>query len=159
LNEALGLSGDEFTSATEARIKAFQKEHGLAETGSLDPGAVVFEPGAVRVTAVTPTVGSQVQPGPLLTFTSTKRQVTIELDAAQQDQVRVGDPVTITLPDNSTTPGRVTSVGKVATAPASSDPNGNSTPTVEVDVTPTHPAETGRLDQAPVEVSITTASV
>jgi putative peptidoglycan binding protein len=159
LNAALGLSGDEFTGTTEARVKAFQQEHGLAATGSLDPGAVVFEPSAVRVTAVTPTVGSQVQPGPLLTFTSTKRQVTIELDAAQQDQVKVGDPVMITLPDNSTTPGNVTSVGKVATTPASSDPNSDSTPTVEVDVTPTHPAATGRLDQAPVQVSITTASV
>jgi peptidoglycan hydrolase-like protein with peptidoglycan-binding domain len=157
LNAALGLSGDEFTSATEARIKAFQKEHGLAETGVLQPGAVVFEPGPVRVTAVTPVVGSPVQPGPVLTFTTTKRQVTIQLDAAQQSEVKVGDPVAITLPDNSTTPGKVTFVGSVATTPSSS--GGNSNPTVEVDVTPTQPTATGRLDQAPVEVSITTASV
>ena len=160
LNRALGLTGDEFTSATEARIKAFQDEHGLDETGVLQPGAVVFEPGPVRVTTVTPIVGSAVQPGPVLTFTSTKRQVTIQLDAAQQSEVKVGDPVTITLPDNTTTPGRVTAVGSVATAPASSgDSSGSSNPTVEVDVTPTRPAATGRLDQAPVEVSITTASV
>src|SRR5262249_13037788 len=71
-----------------------------------------------------------------------------------------GDPVTITLPDNSTTPGRVTYVGTVATTPSSSGPDsGNSSPTIEVDVTPTHPAATGRLDQAPVDVSIVTASV
>jgi hypothetical protein len=160
LNAALGLSGDEFTSATTARIKAFQEEHGLAETGVLQPGAVVFEPGPVRVTAVTPVVGSPVQPGPVLTFTTTRRQVTIQLDAAQQADVKVGDPVTITLPDNSTTPGKVTFVGSVATAPSSSgDSGGNSNPTVEVDVTATHPAATGRLDQAPVGVSITTASV
>jgi hypothetical protein len=157
LNRALGLSGDAFTSYTLARIKAFQKEHGLEQTGRLEPGAVVFEPGAVRVTAVTPAVGSAVQPGPVLTFTSTKRVVTIQLDAAQQDQIKVGDPVVITLPDGSTTPGKVTSVGKVATAPAG-DQNGDSTPTVEVDVTPTHPADTGSLDQAPVQVSITTAT-
>ncbi|MDX6516164.1 MAG: hypothetical protein QOH73_1830, partial [Gaiellaceae bacterium] len=46
----------------------------------------------------------------------------------------------------------------VATSP-SSDNGQSSTPTVEVLVTPTHPAATGRLDQAPVQVSITTASV
>jgi hypothetical protein len=69
----------------------------------------------------------------------------------------------ITLPDNSTTPGRVTYVGTVATTPSASDQGGggggSSSPTIEVDVTPTSPAETGHLDQAPVNVSITTDSV
>jgi hypothetical protein len=75
--------------------------------------------------------------------------------------VKVGDPVVITLPDNSTTPGRVTYVGTVATAPAGSGAgdNGGGPPTIEVDVTPTRPGATGSLDQAPVDVSITTASV
>jgi peptidoglycan hydrolase-like protein with peptidoglycan-binding domain len=160
LNAALHLSGDEFTSATAAAIESFQKAHGLQVTGELLLGAVVFEPGGVRVTTVTPTVGSAVQPGPVLTFTSTRRQVTIQLDAAQQAEVKVGDPVTITLPDNTTTPGKVTFVGSVATTPAgSSDSGASQTPTIEVDVTPTNPRATGRLDQAPVEVSITTASV
>ncbi|HEX6489897.1 MAG TPA: hypothetical protein VF002_00835 [Gaiellaceae bacterium] len=162
LNAALGLSGDAFTRWTAARIKSFQADHGLAQTGMLLPGAVVFESGPVRVTAVTPSVGSPAQPGPVLTFTSTRRQVTIQLDAAQQSEVRVGDPVTITLPDNSTTPGKVTFVGSVATVP-SGNGNGNSggsqTPTIEVDVMPADPKATGHLDQAPVEVSITTASV
>jgi hypothetical protein len=67
--------------------------------------------------------------------------------------------VTITLPDNSTTPGIVSKVGTVAVAPSNDNQGGSSTPTVEVDVTPTHPAATGRLDQAPVQVSIVTASV
>jgi hypothetical protein len=66
--------------------------------------------------------------------------------------------VTITLPNNQTTAGTVTSVGTVATTP-SSGAGASSTPTVTVLVTPTDPAATGTLDQAPVEVSITTASV
>jgi len=102
----------------------------------------------------------------VLGITSTRREVTIALDAAQQTNVKVGDPVTITLPDNSTTPGRVSFVGTVATTP-SSDNNGSSggggggssSPTIEVDVAPSDPATTGRLDQAPVNVSITTGSV
>lgn len=156
-----GLVGDEFTSRTEAAVKTFQSRHDLPVTGQLLLGSVVFEPGAVRVTSVTPTLGATVQPGPVLGITATRREVTIALDAAQQTNVKVGDPVTITLPDNSTTPGRVTFVGTVATTP-SSDQNGSggsSSPTIEVDVTPTDPAATGRLDQAPVNVSITTGSV
>ena len=46
----------------------------------------------------------------------------------------------------------------MATVPADNG-NGSSSPTIEVDVTPDRPAATGRLDQAPVDVSITTASV
>jgi peptidoglycan hydrolase-like protein with peptidoglycan-binding domain len=156
-----GLEGDSFTSETAAAIDAFQAAHGLSQTGELLLGSVVFEPGAVRVTAVTPTVGATVQPGPVLSVTSTKRQVVIDLDAAQQTEVAVGDAVTITLPDNSTTPGRISYVGTVATTPSSDQGGGggSSSPTIEVDVTPTHPSASGKLDQAPVTVSITTASV
>jgi Putative peptidoglycan binding domain len=142
-----GLSGDEFTSATKAAVDAFQAARGLSERGKLSLGSILFKPGAVRVTSVTPTVGVPAQPGPVLSVTSTQRQVTIELDAAQQSDVKVGDPVTITLPDNSTTPGKVSHVGTVATVPASSSDqgsggSGSSVPTIEVDVTPTHPAAT-----------------
>jgi multidrug efflux pump subunit AcrA (membrane-fusion protein) len=156
-----GLGGDAFTGATSAAVEAFQSARGLPRTGTLALGSVIFEPGAVRVTSVTPTLGSAVQAGPVLGITSMKRVVTIALDAAQQSSVAVGDPVLITLPDNSTTPGKVTYVGTVATVPSSNgqDNGGSSTPTIEVDVTPTHPAATGRLDQAPVDVSIVTGSV
>jgi peptidoglycan hydrolase-like protein with peptidoglycan-binding domain len=165
LNEnlrALGYGqpeGSAFTAETAAAIKAFQAAHGLPVTGRLLLGSVVFEPGPIRVTVVTPSLGAPVQAGPVLDVTSTRRVVTIALDASQQTSVKVGDPVTITLPDNSTTPGRVTFVGTVATTPASNQGNGPSTPTIEVDVTPDDPAATGRLDQAPVDVAITTATV
>ncbi|HMG25297.1 MAG TPA: peptidoglycan-binding protein, partial [Acidimicrobiia bacterium] len=157
-------AGDQFTGATAAAIDAFQAVQRMQQTGELLLGSIVFEPGAVRVTSVTPTLGATVQPGPVLGTTSTRRQVTIALDAAQQSDVKVGDPVTITLPDNSTTPGRVSYVGTVATVPSSDNGgadngNGSTPPTIEVDVTPTDPAATGRLDQAPVNVSITTGSV
>ncbi|MES1248374.1 MAG: peptidoglycan-binding domain-containing protein [Actinomycetota bacterium] len=152
--------GDAFTSATASAVARFQAAHHLAQTGELALGSVVFEQGAVRITSVTPTLGAAVQPGPVLAVTSLRRVVSIALDAAQQSQVKVGDPVVITLPDNRTTPGRITHVGSVATTPSGSDQSGgSSTPTIEVDVTPTDPAATGRLDQAPVFVSITTASV
>jgi hypothetical protein len=152
-------SGDAFTGATTLAIERFQSEHHVSATGQLPLGAVVFEPGAVRVTSVTPTNGSPVQPGAVLGITSTRRVVTIALDASQQTSIKVGDPVLITLPDNSTTPGHVSYVGTVATVPSDNSGNGSSSPTIEVDVTADRPAATGRLDQAPVDVSITTASV
>jgi len=90
----------------------------------------------------------------VLTATSTTRVVTIALNADQRSEVKVGDKVTVTLPNNDTTPGIVTSVGTVATTPA-----GGGSPTITVQVTPSDPAATGRWDQTPVSVTITTASV
>jgi len=158
-----GLAGEEFTAGTAAAIRALQSARGAAVTGELLLGSVVFEPGPVRVTGVTPTVGTTVMPGPVLAITSTARQVKLALDAAEQGSVRVGDTVTITLPDNRTTPGRITYVSSVATSPSSGGQSGGgeeeSAPTVEVHATPTDPAATGHLDQAPVNVEITTQSV
>jgi len=117
---------------------------------ALSLGQVVFLPAAVRVTAASATPGAPAQPGqPALTGTSTTRAVTVPLDAAQQSLVKVGDKVIITLPDNQTTPGVISSVGKVATTP-----QGGGAPTISVQVTPTDPAATGSLDQAAVEVTI-----
>jgi len=151
-----GLSGDAFTAASAVAIRALQSALGSTVTGELLLGSVVFEPRSLRVTGVAPMlgVGSSVMAGAVLTATSTAREVTIELDAADQGEVKVGDPVTITLPDNQTTPGRISYVSSVA-----SSGNQGSGPTIEVDAVPTDPSATGSLDQAPVDVSITTASV
>ncbi len=156
-----GLAGDEFTTATAVAIRALQSAHGASVTGELLLGSVVFHPGPVRVTSVTPTVGQTVMPGPVLAITSTARQVKVALDASQQGSVKVGDQVTITLPDNQSTPGKITHVSSVATTPSSSGHGSEeeSAPTVEVQATPTNPAATGHLDQAPVNVEITTERV
>ena len=154
--------GENFTAASSAAIRALQSARGLQPTGELLLGSVLFEPGAVRVTSVAPATGAPVTPGPVLGITSTEREVKIALDAAQQASVKAGDAVTITLPSNLTTPGVVRSVGTVATSPSSKgaeEPGGESGPTIEVDIAPSDPRATGHLDQAPVTVAITTASV
>jgi hypothetical protein len=81
------------------------------------------------------------------------RQVTVALRASRQSNVAVGDQVVITLPSGKTTPGKVATVGKVA----SKDSDGNVT--VEVLITPAKPKETGQLDQAPVQVAIVSETV
>ena len=77
-----------------------------------------------------------------------------------QSEVKAGDRVTITLPDGSTTPGTVTSVGKVATRPAPADSGGRTAGRrCRCTIRPTDPTATGSLDQAPVEVAITDQTV
>ena len=156
LGYAHGLTGDAFTPATAAAIRRLQIAHTKNATGQLLVGSVVFEPGPIRVTSLemTVTVGAAVTPGPVLSATGTARQVQIQLDPALQGQVKAGDPVSITLPSDQTIPGRITLVSSVATPGQNGGP-----PTIAVDAVPTDPAAIGHLDQAPVNVSITTGSV
>ena len=155
LGYAHGLTGDAFTATTATAIRRLQAAHGEPQTGELLLGSVTFEPGPIRVTSVMPTVavGSAAMAGPVLSATWITRQVSIQLDAGLEGQVKVGDPVTITLPDNQTTPGRISYVSSVAST------SGQNGPTIAVDAVPTDPGATGDLDQAPVNVSITTGSV
>jgi hypothetical protein len=161
---ALGLdapSGDAFASATSSAISALQQAHGLTRTGTLLLGAVVLEPGALRVTTVIATLGAPAQPGPVLTGTSTRQHVSVQLDVARQSEVKVGDRVSVILPDNRTTAGVVSAIGKVAMTPSSDQQSGggSSSPTIDVTVRLLHPSAAGNLDQAPVEVSITEQTV
>lgn len=165
----LDPSSDYFSAETAAALEGLQTKLGLTENGTLSLGQAVFEPTAVRVTAVSAALGAPAPPGqPVLQATSTTRQVSIALDAGQQSEVAAGDKVTITLPNNTTTPGVISSVGTVATTPSSSsgsgsssggNSSGSSSPTITVLVDPTDPAATGDWDQAPVNVTITTGSV
>jgi peptidoglycan hydrolase-like protein with peptidoglycan-binding domain len=162
-----GTSDETFSAATEAAIRAFQSARGMTVTGELPLGSVVFEAGPVRVTSVTPELGASVTPGPVLAVTSTRPQVKIALNAAQQSSVKVGDQVSITLPNQQTTAGVVSSVGTVAKSPSKEggagggggDNGEEGGPTIEVGVTPSEPQAIGHLDEAPVSVSITTQSV
>jgi hypothetical protein len=169
-----------FGSATTTAVEKLQAAMGVTQNGTLTLGGAVFEPTAVRVTALSAQLGGRTQPGQtVMQATSTTRQVQVALDASQQTDVAVGDKVTITLPNNHTSPGVVSSVGKVATCPSSSGSGGSSsssaapgtdtcssgssgsstTPTITVSVTPSDPAATGTWDQAPVQVGITTGKV
>jgi hypothetical protein len=168
----LDPSSEYFSAATAAGVEKLQSDLGVTQTGILTLGQVVFLPTAARVTSVSATLSAPAQPGStVVQATSTTRAVIAQLDANQQSEVNVGDKVTITLPNNQTTPGVVNKVGTVATTPSSagsssaaSSGSGSSggsggTPTIEVDITPSDPAATGALDQAPVTVTITTATV
>ncbi len=149
------LGWDYFSSATAAGVEKLQSALGVSSpSGSLPLGQVVFEPQALRVSQVTGSLGGPAN-GPVLAATSDRHVVTVPLDVSQQNEVKAGDKVAVTLPDGTTTPGTVSSVGKVATTSGS---GGSPTTTIPVQVKLTDPQAAGTLDQAPVTVNITTAT-
>jgi hypothetical protein len=149
---------DYFSSETAYALEQFQTHLGITHpNGSLALGQAVFLPSAVKITAwasaiapgVTATAGAAV-----MTATSDSPVVTIALDTSQQAEVKAGDTVSITLPRGNTTPGVVTSVGRVATTNATTHAT-----TITVLVALKHRAVAGHLSSAPVTVSITTGVV
>src|SRR5262249_36821886 len=139
-----------FAAATGYALERLQARLGLPQTGTLPLGQAVFLPSAIRVTTVPASLGSAAA-GAVLAATSARHVVTIALDAAQQSEVQAGGTGAIPLPGGRGTPGVVASVGKVAPGGASRK--------VTVTVALTHPRVAGALDQAPVTVAITTATV
>jgi hypothetical protein len=116
----------------------------------------------------------------VLTATSTTPIVTVNLDVSQEYLVKPDDAVSIVLPDGtSTVGGHIETVGSVATCPggggtgsgtgatngsstaaqsscSSSGSGSSSTPTVTVTISLDSTPELATLDQAPVNVDITT---
>jgi hypothetical protein len=165
---------DYYSAETAYAVELLQARLGLTETGTLTLGEAAFLPGPALITGLGPTTvlsGPATSGSVVLTASSTTPVVTIDLDASQQSEVKDGDSVSITLPDGSTTSGTVTQVSRVASASSSSGSSGNSQnsssngsqsgsgATIAVLVSLTHPKDAGTLNQAPVTVTITTASV
>lgn len=147
----------EFSANTAYYLEKYQTALGMtAPTGSLVLGQAVFLPTEAKITAVETGValGAAATPGEaLMTASSDTPVATIDLDTSQEGEIKLGDHVGITLPDGSSTPGVVTSVGKVATT------NAAGTTYVTVLVALRHPKAAGGLSQAPVTVTVTTGAV
>ncbi len=158
----------EWTDATTEAVEDWQASLGRDDTGVVAPTDVVFLPTAVRVAEHPVAVGSQVGES-VLGVTSATHVVTVELEASRRSLVQPGQQVGIVLPDGTTTTGRVYSVGNVATADDSGDPEGGGAggdaggggdqePTIDVVVALDDPAASGGLDGAPVTVQVVTSA-
>jgi peptidoglycan hydrolase-like protein with peptidoglycan-binding domain len=146
-----------FTSKTEQALRVLQRKKGFGATGGLAIDDAVFLPVAVRIAKVTGQVGGSAGPGaPVLSATSGKLHVRVDLDASQQGEVKKGDRVQITLPGNTPVTGRVASFGRVAQAGQGTQA---ADATIATFIDLDDPAKAGGLDQAPVEVDITTKGV
>jgi hypothetical protein len=169
---------DYYSAETAYAVELLQTKLGLTVTGMLPLGQAAFLPGPALVTGLgtTTSLGGPATSGTVvLTATSVTPVVTVELDPSLQSEVKDGDQVSITLPDGSTSPGVVSQVGRVATNPDSSSSSnsgsasqpgnssnssaGGSGATITVLISLTHPNAAGKLNQAPVTVTITTGSV
>jgi peptidoglycan hydrolase-like protein with peptidoglycan-binding domain len=149
-----------WSSATTAAVKRFQRAHGLTADGVLDLGEVVFLPQSLRVTDLPAALGTRVGGGaPVLGGTTLRRVVAISLEADRQDLLAADAEVTVELPDGSTTPARVSDVGRVAHAGEDTGIPGQTSPaTIDVTVSLDDPKAAGSLDQAPVTVHVVTAA-
>jgi peptidoglycan hydrolase-like protein with peptidoglycan-binding domain len=151
---------DHFGPATAAAIRRWQKSRGLPaarRTGVLRLGEVVFQPGPVRVSQTTAAVGSSVGPGTaILSATSTTRVVGVRINTDQQQLVHIGDAVQVSLPTGEPVTGTVGAIGRVAEREGNAAGGGEAQPTIPVTVSLRVPSGDSDLDQAPVQVSITT---
>ncbi|CCK26467.1 hypothetical protein BN159_2088 [Streptomyces davaonensis JCM 4913] len=113
--KALGHDGftvdDTYTEATAEAVRQWQEDLGLAETGTVAPGRVVFAPAAVRVDALDTEEGAATAPGQkILSYTATAQAVTVELDTADRRLAEPGTKVGVELPDGTRVDGRVSEV-------------------------------------------------
>ena len=141
---------DDWDWATTAAVLRFQDERGLTEDASLTRGEVVFRDGAARVGELRAALGQQVAAGtPIAELSTTRRVVTVDLEATRQSLARAGATVTVEMPGGRTARGRIEAVGKVAEQPADDE----GVPTIEVTIGLRGRAARGRrFDQAPVDV-------
>jgi hypothetical protein len=154
----LDPSSSDFSSATASALEKLQSKLGEDQTGSLDLGQAVFLPESVRIATVTGELGGSAQPGTeVAQATSDMLEVEVNLDPSQQREVKKGDHAQITLPGNTSVTGTVDRLGRVAQVPTGQDNNAGAT--IPAYISLDHPQQTHGLDQAPVQVEITTKGV
>jgi len=105
---AMGYAGltvdDTYTAATAAAVRAWQGDLGLPATGAVERGQAVFTPGPVRIAGHAARVGDVLggraseRGASVLSYTSTARLVTVELEVADQALAIAGRKVTVKVP-------------------------------------------------------------
>jgi hypothetical protein len=149
---------NDFTWKTEKALEKLQQDKGFDVTGALDIGDAVFLPMSVRIAKVTGELGGSAQPGgQVAQVTSDTLEVQVDLDASQQGEVKKGDRAQITLPDNTSVTGKVDRLGRVARTAGKDDDAGAAT--IPAYISLDDPEKARGLDQAPVQVDITTKGV
>jgi peptidoglycan hydrolase-like protein with peptidoglycan-binding domain len=160
---ALGYGADltvdtHFTSATYWAVRHWQTDSGLPVTGTVPLGQVVFVTGMVRISNLDMHSGQAVEPGVTVERgTGEQRAINVQVPTNVLARVKVGDAVTVALPDGSRKSGTVTTVGAVTQQQSSAgqqNPPGNGQSTAAAVITVT--GEVSRvLENAQVQVGFT----
>jgi peptidoglycan hydrolase-like protein with peptidoglycan-binding domain len=147
---------NDFTWRTEAALKKLQHDKGFDATGALALDDAVFLPASVRIAKVAGELGGSARPGAQVAqATSDTPDVQVNLEPAQQAEVKKGDRAQITLPDNSSVTGKVVRLGRVAQTAGKDDASA----TIPAYISLAEPKKARGLDKAPVQVEITTKGV
>jgi hypothetical protein len=150
--------------AEVARLTAGKGSPGSAQPASTSPTGSSSPNGTNSSTSpssTTPTSPSSPSSGgsasPVLKTTSTRPVVTVDLDASKQSEAKIGEKVTVELPDGDTVGGRITAVSPVAQASTSNtsttNGSGGSGATIPVTITLAGRHTGAGLDQATVSVN------
>ena len=135
-------------------VQRWQQARGETVTGAVTLGQVVFTPGPIRVGQLAVAPGQAAVPGQQPYQVSTTRRVVSVPMNPTLPPVTAGSRVTIVLPSQARTPGRVTAI-RPAPAPA---PGHSASATGVLSITPLRPASTGTGTGVPVQVSLTVQS-
>jgi hypothetical protein len=155
----LDPSSRSFSSRTASALEKLQFKLGVDPTGSLGLGRVVFLPESVRIDELTGELGGSARTGSkVLSATSDTLEVQLALDPSHQGEVKAGDPARITLPGNRSVTGRVGRLGRVAQVPAGQNTSAAAA-TIPAYLSLDNPEQARGLDEAPVQVEITTSGV
>jgi peptidoglycan hydrolase-like protein with peptidoglycan-binding domain len=157
----------QFDTFTEDAVIRWQQAAGYPVTGEIALGQVVFLPAAVIVGGLNTAPGQTASPGQApFGVLAANRIVTVPL-SADLPPATAGEAVSIVLPSGATTPGTITAVGPAPPADgsgtsSSSSSSGSGTSngaSMQLTITPDHPAATGTGQDVAVQVSLVTQSV
>src|SRR4029450_7494117 len=160
----LDPSSDSFSSETASALKKLQSKLGEDQTGSLELGQAVLLPESVRIAEVTGKLGGSAQPGAQVApATSDTPEGQGNLDPSQPGGGEKGDRAQITLPGNKSATGKVDRLGRIAQVPAGQNNAGQDNTagdaTIPASISLDDPGTARGLDEAPVQVEITTKGV
>jgi peptidoglycan hydrolase-like protein with peptidoglycan-binding domain len=164
-----GAVDEDFTSATAAAVRAWQEGLGLEATGEVVLGRVAFMRGPQRIGELEATLGEALGGGeggsgegseapsvPVLRTSSTRRIVSVRLEADQQSIAHRGQKVEVVLPGGGDVPGEVKAVAAVEASAGEGAESGEETePGVVATVAVTGRHRIPALDGASVNVKFT----
>lgn len=175
----LSAPDGEYGNATSYAVERWQQAQGLPVTGQISLGQIAFLPAAIRVGALNVAAGQPAAPGAAPFAVTTLRRIVTVPVSPQLPAVTAGEQVSIILPSQATTPGRITAVGPVppgagtggtgagqpgqgqsgaGQSGADQSGGGQSGASLQLTVTPDRHRDTGTGTAVPVQVSLTVQS-